>query len=122
MTSMDEEEQPRPFPSKEDLLQSAREQLDQSKKIPEPTTPDVNGSPPDIARSLHHDVDLSRRALTELPEELIDIIKNEVNRLALHRNNLTGLSSLAPRIKECVNLKYLVLKRNRIKIFPEAVR
>lgn len=105
----------------EELLQSARQQLANSRNQPEAAAPDVDGSPPAPAHVVHFDVDLSNRGISELPEELIDVIKDEVNRLALRRNHLTGLSGLSPRISECTNLKYLVLKRNKIREFPPAV-
>ncbi|KAB8611410.1 hypothetical protein FH972_025915 [Carpinus fangiana] len=63
-------------------------------------------------------VDLSSLKLTSLPDELIDIIRNEVNVLRLDRNLLATLSSLGPRLPEFSRLRYLSLRHNRITEFP----
>ena len=67
-------------------------------------------------------IHFSNNGLTTLPVQLVDIIKDEAERLALDRNQLTGLSGLAPRFSEFVRLKYLVMRHNDIVEFPEAVR
>ncbi|KAI2631856.1 putative cell morphogenesis protein Sog2 [Hypoxylon sp. NC1633] len=60
-------------------------------------------------------IDLSRRNIQALPDEVVDIIKNELERLALSHNRL---SSLPARFSECTHLRYLNLRANLIKEFP----
>lgn len=66
-------------------------------------------------------IELGSRALSSLPEELIDVIKNEADRLALDSNKLTSLSGLGPRFAECTRLRYLVLRNNSLREFPRAI-
>lgn len=67
------------------------------------------------------DVTLSHMGLTTLPAELIDIVKNDVARLALDNNRLPSLSGLSPRFHECSRLRYLVMRNNQMREFPQAV-
>ncbi|KAI1447591.1 RAM signaling pathway protein-domain-containing protein [Annulohypoxylon stygium] len=60
-------------------------------------------------------IDLSRKNIQALPDEVVDIIKNELERLALSHNKL---SSLPSRFSECTHLRYLNLRANLIKEFP----
>lgn len=67
-------------------------------------------------------IELGHRGLTRLPSELINIIKDDADRLALDRNRLTSLSGLAPRFAECTRLRYLVMRNNSLREFPSSVR
>jgi len=67
------------------------------------------------------DTTLSHMGLTKLPSELIDVIKNETSRLALDHNRLPSLSGLSQRLHECTNLRYLVLRNNKLREFPREV-
>ncbi|KAJ3520721.1 hypothetical protein NM208_g13596 [Fusarium decemcellulare] len=78
-------------------------------------------------------IDLSRKGIQKLPEEVVDIVKGElersvslgssrpgsdtymVSRLALSHNQL---SSLPARFSECTSLRYLNIRGNQIKEFP----
>ncbi|KAI1107407.1 RAM signaling pathway protein-domain-containing protein [Jackrogersella minutella] len=60
-------------------------------------------------------IDLSRKNIQALPDEVVDIIKNELERLALSHNKLF---SLPARFSECTHLRYLNLRANMIKEFP----
>lgn len=66
--------------------------------------------------------DFGNRGISQLPEELVDIIKDHAERLALDRNWLSSLSGLAPRFSEFNRLKYLVVRFNELEEFPRAVR
>lgn len=61
-------------------------------------------------------IDLSRRNIQELPEGVVDIIKHELERLALSHNRLT---SFPARFAECTTLRYLNVRNNQIKEFPQ---
>ncbi|CAM1504769.1 Fc.00g023600.m01.CDS01 [Cosmosporella sp. VM-42] len=83
-------------------------------------------------------IDLSRKNITKLPEEVVDIVKGELersvasrslvarsgadrlmaSRLALSHNQL---SSLPARFSECTSLRYLNIRGNQIKEFPMAL-
>ncbi|KAI0124851.1 RAM signaling pathway protein [Xylariales sp. AK1849] len=60
-------------------------------------------------------IDLSRRNIQELPDEVVDIIKHELERLALSHNKL---SSFPARFSECKSLRYLNVRNNNITEFP----
>ncbi|PHH71911.1 hypothetical protein CDD80_4902 [Ophiocordyceps camponoti-rufipedis] len=60
-------------------------------------------------------IDLSRKDIQRLPEEVVDIVKDELERLALSHNQLT---SLPARFSECTLLRYLNIRGNQIKEFP----
>ncbi|KAI9717719.1 MAG: RAM signaling network component [Chrysothrix sp. TS-e1954] len=59
--------------------------------------------------------------LSSLPEELVDVIKDEAVRLALDRNKLTSLSGLTSRFSEFTRLKYLVIRNNQLNEFPTCI-
>ncbi|KAK4242212.1 RAM signaling pathway protein-domain-containing protein [Achaetomium macrosporum] len=63
-------------------------------------------------------IDLSRKKIQTLPEEIVDIIKDELERLALSHNYL---QTLPARFSECTSLRYLNVRQNRIKEFPLAL-
>lgn len=66
-------------------------------------------------------VDLSRLGLTSLPEDLVEIIRDEAVWLALNYNLLTNLSALGPRMADFARLKYLYLRHNNLTEFPREV-
>ncbi|VBB77222.1 Putative protein of unknown function [Podospora comata] len=63
-------------------------------------------------------IDLSRKKIAKLPEEIVDIIKDELERLALSHNYLETIPS---RLPECTSLRYLNVRQNQIKEFPLAL-
>lgn len=84
-------------------------------------------------------IDLSRKGIQKLPDEVVDIVKGElersassgasatsrpdadtytVSRLALSHNQLTTLPA---RFSECTSLRYLNIRGNQIKEFPMPV-
>ncbi|KAH6688548.1 RAM signaling pathway protein-domain-containing protein [Plectosphaerella plurivora] len=63
-------------------------------------------------------IDLSRKGIQKLPEEVVDIIKNELERLALSHNQL---ASFPARFAECTSLRYLNVRNNQIREFPLAL-
>ncbi|KAM0330721.1 hypothetical protein ACHAQA_003673 [Verticillium albo-atrum] len=60
-------------------------------------------------------IDLSRKGIQKLPEEVVDIIKNELERLALSHNQVASFPS---RFAECTSLRYLNVRNNQIREFP----
>ncbi|KAK3903870.1 RAM signaling pathway protein-domain-containing protein [Staphylotrichum tortipilum] len=62
-------------------------------------------------------IDLSRKKIQTLPQEIVDIIKDELERLALSHNYL---QTFPARLSECTSLRYLNVRQNRIKEFPLA--
>ena len=65
--------------------------------------------------------DYSRRELSSLPTELVDIIKDHVARLALGYNMLNTLSGIGPRMGDFKKLTYLVLRNCDFRDFPREV-
>ncbi|KAK1633398.1 RAM signaling pathway protein [Colletotrichum phormii] len=60
-------------------------------------------------------IDLSRKGIQKLPDEVVDIIKNELERLALSHNQV---NSFPARFSECTSLRYLNVRNNQIREFP----
>ncbi|CAK7270958.1 RAM signaling network component [Sporothrix epigloea] len=60
-------------------------------------------------------IDLSAKRIQKLPDEVVDIIMNKLERLALSRNEL---SSFPARFAECSSLRYLNVRDNDIREFP----
>ncbi|TPX17088.1 uncharacterized protein E0L32_003206 [Thyridium curvatum] len=60
-------------------------------------------------------IDLSRKNIQKLPDEVVDVIKGELERLALSHNKLT---SFPTKFSECLSLRYLNVRNNDIKEFP----
>lgn len=61
-------------------------------------------------------IDLSNRRLREIPEEIVDVIKDEAVRLALAYNQI---HTIPARFTQLHRLRYLNLRSNAISIFPE---
>ncbi|POS87395.1 hypothetical protein EPUL_001109, partial [Erysiphe pulchra] len=60
-------------------------------------------------------IDLSHRMIQRFPDEVVDIIKNELERLALSHNQISMFPS---RFSECKSLRYLNVRNNVIREFP----
>ncbi|KAK6601046.1 Leucine-rich repeat-containing protein sog2 [Botrytis cinerea] len=63
-------------------------------------------------------IDLSHRRIQRFPEEVVDIIKVELVRLALSHNEI---QTFPARFAECTSLRYLNLRNNIIREFPPAI-
>ncbi|KAK3387494.1 RAM signaling pathway protein-domain-containing protein [Podospora didyma] len=63
-------------------------------------------------------IDLSRKKIQKLPDEIVDIIKDELERLALSHNYL---QTFPARFAECTSIRYLNVRQNRIAEFPLAL-
>ncbi|KAG6090657.1 hypothetical protein E4U30_004921 [Claviceps sp. LM220 group G6] len=60
-------------------------------------------------------LDLSRKGIEHLPEEVVEIVKDQLERLALSHNLLT---SLPVKFSECTSLRYLNIRGNQMIDFP----
>ena len=112
---MAEAAQTRP-PTDEDLLLAARNELAKIRERRQEGVDDGDG----VQASLDS-FNFGAMQLRGLPEELMDIIKDEAVRLALDRNRLTSLSGLSLRFSEFSRLKYLVVRHNHLTEFPPCV-
>ncbi|KAH3970142.1 hypothetical protein HBI49_114050 [Parastagonospora nodorum] len=63
-------------------------------------------------------IDLGHKHISRLPDEVIDVIRAEIERLALSHNLL---ASLPLRLIECKRLRYLNVRYNAMREFPEAI-
>ncbi|KAI1269571.1 RAM signaling pathway protein [Xylariaceae sp. FL1019] len=63
-------------------------------------------------------IDLSRKNIASLPDEVVQIIKNDLERLALSHNSI---SAFPASFSECTSLRYLNVRQNQIKEFPLAL-
>ncbi|CAI6338588.1 unnamed protein product [Periconia digitata] len=63
-------------------------------------------------------IDLGHKYIARLPDEVIDVIRLEIERLALSHNLLSTLPS---RLIECKRLRYLNVRYNAMREIPEAI-
>ncbi|KAH6674552.1 RAM signaling pathway protein-domain-containing protein [Halenospora varia] len=63
-------------------------------------------------------IDLSHKQIQRFPDEVVDIIKNELERLALSHNQISTFPS---RFAECTSLRYLNVRNNIIREFPQCI-
>ncbi|TVY18306.1 Leucine-rich repeat-containing protein sog2 [Lachnellula arida] len=63
-------------------------------------------------------IDLSHKQIKVFPDEVVDIIKNELERLAVSHNQISTFPS---RFSECTSLRYLNVRNNQIREFPQAI-
>ncbi|TAQ91407.1 hypothetical protein B7494_g255 [Chlorociboria aeruginascens] len=63
-------------------------------------------------------IDLSHKQIQRFPDEVVDIIKHELERLALSHNQI---STFPARISECTSLRYLNVRNNVIRDFPLSI-
>ncbi|EMD60124.1 hypothetical protein GGP41_009521 [Bipolaris sorokiniana] len=63
-------------------------------------------------------IDLGHKNIARLPDEVIDVIRTEIERLALSHNLLATLPS---RLIECRRLRYLNVRYNAMREIPDAI-
>ncbi|CAO2658768.1 Nn.00g064910.m01.CDS01 [Neocucurbitaria sp. VM-36] len=63
-------------------------------------------------------IDLGHKNIARLPDEVIDVIRVEIERLALSHNLL---STLPLRLVECKRLRYLNVRYNAMREIPDAI-
>ncbi|KAH7359997.1 cell morphogenesis protein-like protein Sog2 [Pyrenochaeta sp. MPI-SDFR-AT-0127] len=63
-------------------------------------------------------IDLGHKNIARLPDEVIDVIRAEIERLALSHNLL---STLPLRLIECKRLRYLNVRYNAMREIPDAI-
>jgi hypothetical protein len=64
-------------------------------------------------------LDLGHKNITRLPEEVVDLIKSEVESLSLSQNQIMHIP---PRFSECSHLHYLNIRSNVFREIPKGVR
>ncbi|EOD50107.1 hypothetical protein GTA08_BOTSDO01139 [Neofusicoccum parvum] len=105
----------RPPLSDDEVVALVRKTIEQAR---EDTT---RRTEPDVVKDLAQPgitIDLGHHALRRLPEEVIDIIKADIERLALSHNSF---NTLPLRMSECVRLRYLNVRYNALREFPPAI-
>jgi hypothetical protein len=94
-------------------IEASRDDLNQRTVTDPLAAPrDLSQQPPGIT------IDLGHRNIVRLPDEVIDVIRAEIERLALSHNLL---STLPLRLTECTRLRYLNVRFNSLREFPEAI-
>ncbi|KAK0668565.1 RAM signaling pathway protein-domain-containing protein [Cercophora samala] len=63
-------------------------------------------------------LDLIGKNIPVLPDEVVEILRTGVERLALSHNALKGLP---PRFSQCTSLRYLAARNNAFEVFPLAL-
>lgn len=105
----------RPPLSDDEVVALVRKTIEQAR---EDTT---RRTEPDVVKDLAQPgitIDLGHHAIRRLPEEVIDIIKADIERLALSHNSF---STLPLRMSECARLRYLNVRYNALREFPPAI-
>ncbi|KAH9907939.1 RAM signaling pathway protein [Xylariomycetidae sp. FL2044] len=95
------------------VIALAREAMNTALKDNETKAAEASGVSTELKPGLT--INLSHMNIQSLPEEVVDIIKNELERLALSHNKLT---SFPVRFSECTSLRYLNVRNNYIKEIP----
>ncbi|KAI0408003.1 RAM signaling pathway protein [Xylaria palmicola] len=98
------------------VIQHAREAMNAALQDNESQVAEASGMSNELKPGVT--IDLSRLNIQYLPDEVVDVIKNELERLALSHNKLT---SFPDRFSECTSLRYLNVRNNRIETFPLAL-
>ncbi|KAF2742414.1 hypothetical protein M011DRAFT_412755 [Sporormia fimetaria CBS 119925] len=94
------------------ILQHSREDIERSQQSPRDANAHQRQQQPGIT------VDLGYKKIQRLPEEVIDVIRAEIERLAIAHNLLTTVPS---RLVECKRLRYLNVRYNQIRELPDAI-
>ncbi|KAF2417657.1 hypothetical protein EJ08DRAFT_654477 [Tothia fuscella] len=100
-----------PAVSEEDVIKLARAAMDLSRRVDDGSSP-PEGQQPGIT------VDLTHKNITRLPDEVIDIIKDEIERLAISHNRIVAFP---PRLAECKRLRYFNVRYNALKEVPKPI-
>jgi hypothetical protein len=100
-----------------DVISIARETI-AKEASKEKARRNANDAPIDPQQRPGVTLDLCHKRLAALPDEIIDIIKDEVERLAISHNEV---SSFSARLPECSRLRYLNARFNRFTGFPTIV-
>lgn len=101
----------------EETLEKAQEEVDKAKqKIREALSGSEGLS--DVAKSTLT-LDLGHKSIARIPEDMVDLIKDDVERLSLSHNLLWLLPY---KFSECSQLRYLNIRGNEFRDFPKAVR
>lgn len=84
---------------------------------------DISQRGPDAPREVQQQhtgitIDLGHKNIARLPDEVIDVIRLEIERLALSHNLLQTLPS---RLIECKRLRYLNVRYNAMREIPSAI-
>lgn len=78
----------------------------------------ADGTPRELQQQPGITIDLGHKNIARLPEEVIDVIRTEIERLALSHNLL---STLPLRLIECKRLRYLNVRYNAMREIPAAI-
>ncbi|SCV69726.1 BQ2448_1120 [Microbotryum intermedium] len=103
-------------------LAASRERLSQSptRSIVRPSTAPSQGSPSSKTTPVKLEtVDLSHKRIAEIPQEVIDELRGEVEKLALGYNLLKDLPSQFSSLGN--RLRYLNVRVNMLTVFPQVV-
>nr|POE52091.1 leucine-rich repeat-containing protein sog2 [Quercus suber] len=107
----------RPAMSTVELVQFVKQELKQDdERQARVTASSAEALPPESQTGAT--LDLSHKNISTLPIEIIALMKDKVERLALSHNPQITLPT---QIVQCDRLRYLNLRWNQLKLFPEAV-
>ncbi|KAF2840745.1 hypothetical protein M501DRAFT_930430 [Patellaria atrata CBS 101060] len=101
----------------DDLIALAKEAIEAAREETRRSGADTDSSTKDLQQP-GITIDLGHRYIKKLPDEVIDIIKDEIERLALSHNSIT---SFPLKIGECTRLRYLNVRYNFFREFPKEI-
>lgn len=105
--------------SDEDVVSLAKEAIEVSREdLKRRSIVDTPGIGKDLQQQPGITIDLGHKNIVHLPEEVIDVIRVEIERLALSHNNLTTLPT---RLPECHRLRYLNVRYNSMREIPAPI-
>ncbi|KAF2809598.1 uncharacterized protein BDZ99DRAFT_443981 [Mytilinidion resinicola] len=105
---------PKPM-TDQDVVALAREAIENSREEHKRAVAETPGASKDLRQQPGITIDLGHKNIVSLPDEVIDVIRTEIERLALSHNNLSNLPS---RLPECRRLRYLNVRYNSLREIP----
>ncbi|KAF2127309.1 cell morphogenesis protein-like protein Sog2 [Dothidotthia symphoricarpi CBS 119687] len=107
-----------PTPSDDDVVALAKAAFEHSRQDISHRGVGESAPPRELQQQPGITIDLGHKNISHLPDEVIDVIRTEIERLALSHNALT---TLPLRLVECRRLRYLNVRYNAMREIPDAI-
>ncbi|KAI9828578.1 MAG: hypothetical protein M1819_006570 [Sarea resinae] len=109
-------QQPPPSLDENDVVELFRSATDAARQETQRPVADAGGTNGNLRPGLT--IDLGHKQIQRIPDEVIDIIKDEIERLALPYNQIGRFPF---KLAECGRLRYLNVRNNELRSFPRPI-